>query len=74
MKFSQILIITVLSFAASCSIAQTKGVAAATTGLRAIQKKYGLNPSSALLSRVATTPDDIIRQFRDAGKFLVTSP
>lgn len=70
-KFSSTLIITclfaVLSFTPSYSVAQTKKATAFTTELRATQKQYGLNPHSPLISRIAATPVDIIKQFRDAG-------
>nr|WP_303626615.1 hypothetical protein [Ferruginibacter sp. HRS2-29] len=35
--------------------------------LRDVQRKYGLNPREALFSRVTTTPDDVLKMFRDAG-------
>ncbi len=35
--------------------------------LQAIQKKYALDPNSSLLSRVAKTPGDVIKQFKEAG-------
>ncbi|MBS7567040.1 hypothetical protein KHS38_21730 [Mucilaginibacter sp. Bleaf8] len=35
--------------------------------LREIQRQYNLIPDRPLLSRVAATPDDIIKKFQDAG-------
>jgi len=71
MNFSKILIIfsffSVPSFVAFHSIAQIKKATASTAGLHTIQKQYDLNPNSSLLSRVNTTPDDIIKKFQDAG-------
>jgi hypothetical protein len=71
MKFFQIFIITslftALSFYSSVSIAQYKNATAPVRDLRATQNQYGLDPNSTLLSRVTTTPDDIIKEFKGIG-------
>lgn len=35
--------------------------------LREVQQQYGLNPDSSLISRLTTTPDDVIKMFVEAG-------
>ena len=71
MKFFQLLtftcILTVLSCATTKNFAQKIKAKAPTEELRATQKQYHLDPNSSWLSRVAKTPDDIIKMFIDAG-------
>ncbi|GAA4323924.1 hypothetical protein GCM10023149_25200 [Mucilaginibacter gynuensis] len=68
MKFSQTILFsglfTILSLTASESNAQHKKTDAK---LQAVQKQYGLDPNTPLLSRIAVTPDDVIIKFREAG-------
>lgn len=49
------------------SFAQNKKIPTPTLKLQEVQRQYGLNPNSSFLSRVTTTPDDIIKKFREAG-------
>ena len=62
-KTSHSLIILVL-FASQC-FAQTKNLPGPS--LTNIQNRYGLDPKSSFLSRVDSTPGDIISDFREAG-------
>ncbi|WP_454802151.1 hypothetical protein [Mucilaginibacter phyllosphaerae] len=47
--------------------AQNKKILTSTLKLHDVQRQYGLSPNSTLLSRVTTTPDEIIKHFREAG-------
>jgi hypothetical protein len=67
MKLISIIILTALLFTASVSMAQRNGTTVLSNELRNTQKQFALDPNSPLISRIATTPDDIIKRFRDAG-------
>lgn len=64
---SLLFLYSALLFTASQSFAQNKKIPVTDVKRREVQRAYGLNPKSSFLSRISTTPPDIIQQFRDAG-------
>ncbi|WP_202909816.1 hypothetical protein [Mucilaginibacter pedocola] len=61
------MMIVILFAAGRSSMAQTAKPARPKAGLAAIQKKYGLDPKSSLVSRLTTTPAYVMDIFRNAG-------
>lgn len=49
------------------SLAQTKDIKSTTNKKSQIQRKYGLDPATPLISRVQETPASVIKMFNDAG-------
>lgn len=60
-------LVAVFLAAGSRGVAQTSNGIATTPGLPAVQKKYALDPDSPLISRLTTTPDEVMDIFRKAG-------
>lgn len=61
------ILLTVLLAANISSIAQVRKPVPQKLDIQTIQKKYGLDPESSLISRLTTTPDDVMAIFREAG-------
>lgn len=59
-QYKMIWIAVILAFHLSGSFAQKNA-------LQIVQQKYALDPNKPLFSRVSTTPDDVLKMFRDAG-------
>ncbi|MBL4677113.1 MAG: hypothetical protein JKY70_13035 [Mucilaginibacter sp.] len=49
-----------------CSYAQNVDKTFTSINLKAVQKKYGLDPSKALMKRIDETPESVLKMFRDA--------
>jgi hypothetical protein len=71
-NFPQPILLSIFMFVAFVSIsfysrAQTKDTTIATNQKSQIQRKYRLDPATALPTRVKETPADVIKMFEDAG-------
>jgi hypothetical protein len=65
--YSTLFLLIIFSFTFLQSIAQTRNGSTSASTLHEVQQRYNLDPNSSFLSRVSTTPDDILKMFRDAG-------
>lgn len=66
-NFLKPVLFIVLLLASMHGIAQSGIEVYSRADMKEVQKKYGLNPKSSILSRLSVTPGDVITIFKEAG-------